>query len=190
MESVDDLMRWLMVNPLEETDFLELQSATAPAQGEQWPETGQPQGQRDLPVSSEDVTEFIQSEKNTIKNTDRDVRNVERWLWETQPELREIQEIPQAESDEYLSKIWISLRKQDGTEYEPSSLTQIKYSIERYLKEKTAGEISLRSKEFTKSNQALAAKLIDLKQKGKGGKPNKAQALTPAEEQIFWDKKN
>ena len=51
------------MNPLAETDFLELQSATAPARGEQCPETGQPQGQRDLPVSSEEVTEFIQSKK-------------------------------------------------------------------------------------------------------------------------------
>ncbi len=63
MESVGDLMRRLMLNPLEETDFLELQSATAPARGEQCPENDQPQGQRDLPVISEDVTEFIQSKK-------------------------------------------------------------------------------------------------------------------------------
>ncbi len=52
-----------MVNPLEETDLLQLQSATALAHREQCPETGQLQGQRDLPVSSEEVTEFIQGKK-------------------------------------------------------------------------------------------------------------------------------
>ncbi len=48
--------------------------------------------------------------------------------------------------------------------------------------------MSLTGKAFIKSNQALQAKLVDLKQQGKGAKPNKSLAITPEEESILWEK--
>ncbi len=51
--------------------------------------------------------------------------------------------------------------------------------MDRFLKEKTNGEASLTGKAFTKSNQALKAKVVELKQQGKGARPNKSLAITP-----------
>ena len=65
MESVEEMMQWLMGNPLQETDFHEIPMAVATGceapGGEACPQTGQ--GQRDLPVSKEQVMDFIQGKK-------------------------------------------------------------------------------------------------------------------------------
>ena len=80
-----------------------------------------------------DVKEFIDGKrkKNTMQATNRDVTNVHRWLLESKMELRSITEIPSLELNAYISMYLISVRKQDGTEYEPSTLTSMLYSFDR-----------------------------------------------------------
>ena len=82
---------------------------------------------RDAFVQDTDVEAYITYMKkgNTVKATSRDVANVKRWLAVNKWELRELDDIPVKDLDGYLSQMWISIRKKDGGEYEPSTLEQI-----------------------------------------------------------------
>ena len=154
-------------------------------------EAGPSSGMRDKSVEDDDVAAFIQSKKkvNTVKSTNRDVSNVQRWLLVNKLETREIENIPPEELDRYLSQMWISIRKTDGSEYEPGSLHQIKSSVDRYLREKTGGKVTIRSDTFHLSNSCLVAKKQDLKQQGLGRRENKALPVTEEEENLLWEKK-
>ena len=87
---------------------------------------------RDRRVSAEDVDCFIDQQKkeNTKKATAKDVRNVHRWLRENCDESRPMNEIEPDILDKYLSRFFISVRKADGSEYEPSTLVAMKYSFD------------------------------------------------------------
>ena len=55
---------------------------------------------------------------------------------ESLKESRAIENIPAKELDLLLSKCFISVRKQDGTEYEPCTLGGFQRSFQRHLHEK------------------------------------------------------
>ena len=83
---------------------------------------------------------------------------------------------------------YAEIKKQDDEDYEPESLRIMQCALERYLKD-NGYEISiLRDREFRKSQDILNAKAIFLRQQGKGKRPNKAQAMTLAEERALWEK--
>ena len=71
--------------------------------------------------------------------------------------MRNIEHIPASELDLLLSAFYIEIRKRDGTQYEPISLTSVKSSIERHLKDHDC-EYSLHDKTFLLSNRTHAAK--------------------------------
>jgi hypothetical protein len=72
-------------------------------------------------------------------------------------------------------------------DYEPDSLTSLHRAIGRYLQENKYEVNIVTGKEFEKSRKILEAKRKELKGNGLGNKPNKAEALTPDEEQKLWD---
>ena len=76
----------------------------------------------------------------------------------------------------------LSIRKADGSEYEPDTLTSYHRSIDRFLKEKKYLYSLVNDKEFETSRAVLESKRKELKQKGKGCKPNAAEPLTISEE--------
>ena len=55
---------------------------------------------------------------------------------ESLKETREIEDIPANELDLILSKFFIAVRKQNGTEYEPGTLSGFQRSFQRHLHEK------------------------------------------------------
>ena len=146
---------------------------------------------RDAFVQDTDVEAYITSMKkgNTVKATSRDVANVKRWLAVNKWELRELDDIPVKDLDGYLSQMWISIRKKDGGEYEPSTLEQIKCSLDRHLREKSSGQLTLRSNDFHLSNRALTARKMELKQHGLGRRAHKALQITDTDEDKLWEKK-
>ena len=145
---------------------------------------------RDITINQDDVDDFINSKKkaNTTKATKRDVSNIERWLRETKFELRPLELIDPPELNSYLSCFFISVRKSDGTEYEPSSLTSMLYSCEHYLSERNYGYSVIKDASFQKTHMALKAKRIDLKQQGKGNKLLAAKPITDKDEDILYEK--
>ncbi|XP_045200507.2 uncharacterized protein KIAA1958-like [Mercenaria mercenaria] len=70
---------------------------------------------------------------------------------------------------------------------EPSTLRGIFASIGRYLSDKSYGT-DLKEKEFRRSREVLKAKCKDLKEKGKGNKPNRSEPFTKAEIEILHKK--
>ena len=80
------------------------------------------------------------------------------------------------------------MRKTDGKEYEPDSLSGIQNSIDRYLSEKQYGLRIKTAEEFEHARQVLMAKRTSLKKEGKDNNPNKAQALQTEDLNILYEK--
>ena len=70
------------------------------------------------------------------------------------------------------------IRKENGEEYEPSSLTSFQRSFQRYFSEKKLPFNIFEDEEFSRSRQVLAAKRKSLVQSGFGNKPNATRELT------------
>ena len=84
-----------------------------------------------------EIEKFLQEQKskNTQYKTKSDL-NAWKKFCESLKESRVIETIPANELDLLLSKFFISDRKQNGTEYEPATLSGFRRSFERYLDEK------------------------------------------------------
>ena len=134
-------------------------------------------------IQNVDVDRFIedQKKKTTKSSTDRDIKNVQRWLYDNKKEPRVIENIPPHYLNDLLAELFISIRKTNGSNNEPSSLECLKNSIKRYLREKNY-QCSLKDKVFQKSMSVLSSKKVELKKQGLGRKPNKSIHITPDEE--------
>ena len=140
-------------------------------------------------LKDEDVTAFIRKNKatNTITKTASDMRIWKRWC-ESVGERRNVEDIPSTELDSLLSHFFVKVCKKNGEEYEPLSLISYQRSIDRYLREEKRQTRSiLKDPEFKGSRAALTAKRNDLRRQGMGRKPNAAQPLTKAEEDVLWE---
>jgi site-specific recombinase XerD len=135
------------------------------------------------------VSEFIEQQENnnTRLKTLRDITLLQEFL-SSKNELRRIEEISVEQLNEYLSEFIISVRKkQDNGEYEPSSLRSMFASFERYLKKKNGLSIMMDTG-FERARKALQSKQKELKQKGKGNKPNACVALSEDEVKLLYEK--
>ena len=136
------------------------------------------------------VEQFIedQENENTRKKTQQNVPLLEEFLT-LRNESRLIEEIAPKELNAYIAEFIITVRKKDGNEdYEPSSVRSLMASFERYLKKKNYGFSIMKDAEFEQARKALQSKQKDLKQKGKGNKPNASVALTEEEIKLLYDK--
>lgn len=81
------------------------------------------------------MTDFIngQQNKRTMQKTVRDIALVTKFL-KLKNEHREINQIPPVELDPLLATFVLTVRKRDGSEYEPTSLRSIISSVDRKLK--------------------------------------------------------
>ena len=81
------------------------------------------------------IKDFIANEanKNTLAKTRQDVKLVKDYL-KQKGESRDIENIPPVELNQLLSLFIMSVRKKDGTQYEPASLRAFISSLDRYLK--------------------------------------------------------
>ena len=142
------------------------------------------------PTSKDEVEieKFLQEQKskNTQHKTKCDL-NAWKKFCESQKKSRAIENIPANELDHLLSKFFISVRKQNGTEYEPGTLSGFQRSFQRYLHEKGSLINILRDNEFSKSREVLAAKRKNLVRQGKGNCPNATRELTEAEEDALFE---
>ena len=135
-----------------------------------------------------EIEKFLQEQKskNTQYKTKSDL-NAWKKSCESQKESRAIGNIPANELDLLLSKFFISVRKQNGTEYELGTLSGFQRSFQRYLHEKGSLINILRDNEFSKSREVLAAKRKNLVRQGKGNCPNATRELTEAEEDALFE---
>ena len=81
----------------------------------------------------------------------------------------------------------MSLKREDGGEYEPTSIHNFFSLLNAYLKE-YGYPASLQSDDvFRGARQTKDAKVKHLKQEGNGNRPNRAEALTFEEEEQMWN---
>ena len=86
------------------------------------------------------------------------------------------------ELDHLLAKFFKDVRKINGEEYEPDTISGFQRSIQRFLTDSQSRYNILIDREFEKSRQVLAAKRKNLvNEAGKGNKPNATRALTEDE---------
>ena len=133
-----------------------------------------------------EIEKFLQAQKS--KNTQYKTKNdLKAWkkFCESIKESRAIENIPANELDLLLSKFFISVRKQDGTDYEPRTLSGFQRSFQRHLHEKGSLINILKDNEFSKSREVLAAKRKNLVRQGKGNRPNATRELTEAKKMHF-----
>ena len=79
--------------------------------------------------------------------------------------------------------------EKNGTDYEPDTLTSYHRSIARYLKENKYPFDMVTDKQFQTPRTVLMSKRKELKQKGKGSKPQASETITPSKEKLM-DKKD
>ncbi|XP_067034829.1 uncharacterized protein KIAA1958-like [Acropora muricata] len=94
----------------------------------------------------------------------------------------QILDLPSEELDHLLGKFFKDLRKINGKEYEPSTLTGLQKSIQRFLPGSKMN--ILKDDEFAFSQKVLEAKRKNLVVQGKGNRPNVTRSLTK-EEKLF-----
>ena len=126
----------------------------------------------------------LNTNSNTANSTKTWLRRFSKWATERGVQT-DIKLIPKAELDAILQHFYAELMKTNGEEYEPESLKVMVAALDRYLRENCAFSI-LKDKEFAKSRKVLNGKAIDLQNKGKGKRPNRADFITAEEEELLW----
>ena len=135
------------------------------------------------------IQQFVeqQNNKNTKKKTNSDLNKWYKWC-EEHNEKRKLEQLPPTELDRLLGHFFVSVRKADGTVYEPDTLSSFQRSIDRHLTKDLYKSFSIiRDVQFAPSRQKLAAARKWLKSQGKGNKPHAAEALEPADIQKLWN---
>ena len=103
-------------------------------------------------------------------------------------ENRELSDVPEEELNLLLCKCFKSLKKLDGTEYEPGSLMPFQRSLQRSLNERGSNVNVIEGENFKLSREVLSAKRRPLVvEHGKGSKPQAARELTEAEEDKLFE---
>ena len=104
-------------------------------------------------------------------------------------ETRQLDEIQPQELDKLLAHFVSKVRKQNGDEFEPDTLTTLFRSIDRFLREQGKQYSILTDRQFSTSSEALSSKRKQHRRVGKGQKPNKAAGLTEDAIQQLWTAK-
>ena len=80
------------------------------------------------------------------------------------------------------------MRTKKGEDYEPDSLKVMQAALDRHLKNKNYSSSIIRDREFYNSKQILEGKARQLRENGRGKRPNAAKPLTLQEEEMLWEK--
>ncbi|XP_062579483.1 uncharacterized protein LOC134241461 [Saccostrea cucullata] len=154
------------------------------------------QKEKSITVPVQEISEKEQLEvlsslfeaENTLRKTLYDINLLKTFLL-SKNEKREFFKIPPTELDVYVANFILSVRKKGGEEFEPTSLRSLISSIDRALRRHRYETSIIQSPEFifAATKQALKAKQKDLKQKGKGNRPQKADPLSDDDINILYD---
>ena len=139
--------------------------------------------------SQSKIDDFINAQQahNTVRKTRTDMNTLQCYLKSVSPEEVQIEQLPPEELDHLLSKFFIDVRKLNGEEYEPSTLTGVHRSVQRYLSEKKSPVYILKDQAFERSRKTLAAKRKSLLKASKGNKPQATRALSNEEEDSLFE---
>ncbi|XP_064596622.1 uncharacterized protein LOC135463294 [Liolophura sinensis] len=95
--------------------------------------------------------------KKSMMDIAKSVATLERWLWAKFGEERNIEEIPAAELDSYLAEFYPILRKESGEPYHVKSLFNLRYCLDRFLRDRGYQHSISKSQAFERSQFAFKA---------------------------------
>ena len=102
-------------------------------------------------------------------------------------ERRPIYLLSPTDLDKVLQSFYAEVRKTNGDEYEPNSLASIQAGVDRYLKENNYHVSIIRGRVFSTSRADLEGKCKNLREHGKGKRPNKSNSLSESEVNTLWE---
>ena len=115
------------------------------------------------------------------------MKTVARYMKEIGKNVK-VEHLPAAELDHLLCKFFMNIRKKNGQEYEPDSISGFQRSIQRNLSKKGSSVNILKDKDFERSRKVPAARRKSLiHEHGKGNKPQAAAALEDEEEDALFE---
>ena len=126
--------------------------------------------------------------KNTVRGTNMAARNFGNYL-ETKGCQSSMIELDPDTLDSYIAGWILDLRKSDGQEFEPSSLTSYLANLNRFFNFQGKKFDIIKDKQtFELTHKTLKSRKRDLKKQGKGNFPNKACGLESGDEEKLWVK--
>ena len=102
-------------------------------------------------------------------------------------EVRTIYLLSPIDLDKFLQSFYAEVRKTNGDECEPNFLASMQAGIEKYLKENNYHVSIIRDRVFSTSRAVLEGKCKNLREHGKGKRPNKSNSLSESEVNILWE---
>lgn len=97
-----------------------------------------------------------QKSRETVIHLVSAVAFLERWLWKKYNETVAIEAMEPSKLDAYLAEYFLIVRKQNGDDYDPTSLVKLRSYIARYLREHNSSNCMNVSPLFSSSRAALA----------------------------------
>ncbi|XP_070188560.1 uncharacterized protein KIAA1958 homolog [Littorina saxatilis] len=136
------------------------------------------------------IDSFVQTNKNknTLRKTVYDIRRLSTFMAK-HGDKRNICTIQPQELCKILCSFFMSLKKPDGKEYEPSTLRGLLSSIHRQLKSKKYCASVIDGPEFAQLREVVKTKQKIVKQEGCGNLPNRAQPLKDEDVDKLWQTK-
>ena len=112
--------------------------------------------------SEEELQKFVQEQKseNTVKKTSSDMKCFYRFHGEINKTNVQILDLPPEELDHLLGKFFKDVRKINGEEYEPSTLTGLQRSIQRFLSDSGSKMNILKDDEFAFSRKLIFIAIV------------------------------
>ena len=123
--------------------------------------------------------------KNTRKSTEYWKNVFKKWANERNFQAN-LEEYDSDVLDQTLSKFYAELRKENRDDHQPDFLKVMQASLERYLKSKAYPKSIIQDREFLNSRKVLGGKARNLREQGRGKRPNRSRSLTKEEEEVLW----
>lgn len=138
-------------------------------------------------MDEEALRAFVQGSKSkrTIEQTEGAIKKFKRFVEEDGGDSDLLSVVPK-KLDVLLGRFLLQAKTSSGEDYEPDSLTSLARGVARYFEEQGYSENINSSDLFKLSRQVLQGQRKDLKSKGRGNKPNRAEALSVDEEELLW----
>ena len=142
----------------------------------------------ELPNSQDEIETFIADQKaqNTVRKTRSDLNILKKYMESIGKGDINIKNLPTNELDHLLCKFFMNVKKPDGSDYEPNTLSSYQRSIHRHLQDLQYTGNILKDEVFEKSRKVLSARRKSLVASGKGNNPETTRALTDEEEDLFF----
>ncbi|XP_067030881.1 uncharacterized protein KIAA1958-like [Acropora muricata] len=105
-------------------------------------------------------------------------------------EVRELDNISAGSLNVLLCKFFMDVKKKDGGDYEPASLSSCQKSIRRYLKDKNSSFNLFQDMKFAKSREVLLSKKREVIEKhAEGNRPQAVGSVTSSEQDLLFHTK-